>query len=108
MGLKGEGSCVLFGADPFYAWSYGPNRNQVLVREFASGGDTMQEWASPDLQHTFLVKLAPDGKTCQPVIEKHPDRTLMFTQFMPNTPVPNGIFDVPSICKKPTIGHGIH
>jgi hypothetical protein len=99
----------MFGADPMYAWSYGPKRNQVLVREFASGGDTMQEWASPDMQHTFLVKLAAGG-TCEPVLERHPDREMVFTQFMPNAPIPHGIFDIPSVCTKPslTFGHGIN
>jgi hypothetical protein len=62
-------------------------------------------------RHTFLVKLDdtdPDRATCQPMIESHPDRTLVFTEFTPNAPIPEGTFDVPAECKHPTLGHGIN
>mmetsp|Transcript_17197 Transcript_17197/g.44800 ORF Transcript_17197/g.44800 Transcript_17197/m.44800 type:complete len:372 (-) Transcript_17197:86-1201(-) len=103
----GSGSCVLYGADPMYTFKFGPERNEVLVREFSEDGKDMQEWATADGEHTSIVELTGAGM-CRPTMQRGPSSTTVWTSFTADPPLPEGWADVPTICKKPTLGHGIH
>ena len=93
-------SCLPYGPDPWYDWSYGVSKGQFYDGNVTVGTQVFDKWVLPSANVHWLSR--PYGDYCLPVARNHGSVSLVF-QDVKVGPVDPSVFTRPANCKMPSV-----
>jgi hypothetical protein len=99
IGLKGKGSCSMFGGDRFFDWQYGPAVLQHNVRNDTTKG-LIAVFQNPSNGFEWEALVNPADGTCLPVSISHGGNTFIEFYATAVSTIPPFNFDIPAVCKQ--------
>ena len=105
LGMKGPGSCSLYGGDKFFPWAYGAKNGMEYLHHFTNGSKTFAAFGIPSADFLFEVEVARNDTAntgaiaeCLPRRISHGVLSIEF-EAQEVASIDPRVFEVPAICK---------